>query len=153
MSSLELSLPPPVFSALVQRIMNICSLNAPWLPILEQFYHLESHLAGQAHWISLLTSLSGKSLSNTITKHYSLSSSIICGRSIIIENFKMRVVLSFPLPIKDSVNIADGTLLPVSHCGSMSSSWILHDIFYFPSLSTNLLSVSQLALHMWLLIK
>lgn len=50
-----------------------------------------------------------------------------------------------PLPIKDSVNIADGTLLPVPHRGSMSSSRILHDKFYFSSLRTNLLSVSHLA--------
>lgn len=50
-----------------------------------------------------------------------------------------------PLPIKDSVNIADGTLLPLSHCGSMSSSRILHDRFDFPPLRTNLLSVSHLA--------
>ncbi|CAK9186304.1 unnamed protein product, partial [Ilex paraguariensis] len=45
-----------------------------------------------------------------------------------------------PLPIKDSVNIADGTLLTLSHCGSMSSSRILHDIFSFSPLRTNLLS-------------
>lgn len=50
-----------------------------------------------------------------------------------------------PLPIKNSVSIADGTLLPLSHCGSMSSFRIFHDILYFPPLRTNLLSFSHLA--------
>ena len=50
------------------------------------------------------------------------------------------------LPIKDFVNIANNSVLPpIPYHGSMSSSQILHDKFYFSSLRTNLLSINHLA--------
>ena len=50
-------------------------------------------------------------------------------------------------PLEHSITIytADGTLMPVSHKGTISSPYLsLSDTFHIPKLSLNLLSVGQL---------
>ena len=50
-----------------------------------------------------------------------------------------------PLEHPITIYTADGTLMPVSHKGTISSSCLsLNDTFHIPKLSLNLLSVGQL---------
>ena len=56
------------------------------------------------------------------------------------------IFCSKSLPLQPtSISIADGTIMPVTHIGTISSNDIsLSDVYFVPQLSLNLLSVGQL---------